>query len=150
MLAELLEQSMASHTQALRAKAPEKWELYKLAWDLRLQAHDLDPEHSHEAWNTEERHTPVHVKNHDTLLAFYEHLESMGRFPVAVMKAKKRASLSEWEFAAPAERKLPINDAAHVRAAASRLNQTQGIDKAAAAKKIAAAEKKLGIGKGKK
>ena len=68
---------------------------------------------------------------------------------MAVLKAKTRNHLSHWEFAAPAERKLPINDAAHVRNAAARLNQTQGIDKKAAAAKIRATEKRMGIGRGK-
>ena len=68
---------------------------------------------------------------------------------MAVMKAKKRNSLDRWSFAAPEERKLPLNDAAHVRNAAARLNQTEGIDKAAAKKRIQAAEKRFGIkGKG--
>jgi len=64
---------------------------------------------------------------------------------MAVMHAKKRNKLSGWEFAAPAERKLPISDAAHARNAMARLNQTQGINKAAAKKRILAAEKKFGV-----
>lgn len=64
---------------------------------------------------------------------------------MAVMHAKKRNSLSRFEFAAPGERKLPLNDAAHVRNAAARLNQTQGIDKEAARRRIAAAERRMGI-----
>ena len=41
---------------------------------------------------------------------------------MAKMKAAKRNHLEHWQFAAPAEKKLPINDAAHVRNAAARLN----------------------------
>ena len=46
---------------------------------------------------------------------------------MARLSAKQRKQLPDSEFAFPKERKEPINDATHVRAAAARFNQVEGV-----------------------
>ena len=58
---------------------------------------------------------------------------------------KQRDSLDDGKFAFPKERKMPIEDAAHVRNAVARFNQVEGVSDAerdAAWKRIQAAAKK--------
>jgi hypothetical protein len=43
------------------------------------------------------------------------------------LTSKKRDRLPEETFAFPKERKLPLNDASHVRNAAARFNQVEGV-----------------------
>src|SRR5437763_1946282 len=67
---------------------------------------------------------------------------------MAELRAAKRNKLKGKQFAAPHERKLPVNDPAHARNAMARLNQTHGLsaeEKKAAKRKILAAYKRFGI-----
>jgi hypothetical protein len=69
---------------------------------------------------------------------------------MAELTGKKRSRLadSSYAYVHDDERKLPINDAAHVRAALSRFNQTEfhsAAAKATAKRKIMAAAKKFGV-----
>ena len=64
------------------------------------------------------------------------------------LSAEDRDHLSKREFAFPEQRKEPIEDAAHVRAAVARFNQVKGVTDAerdAAWKRIEAAAKKFGV-----
>lgn len=64
------------------------------------------------------------------------------------LDSKTRKGLSSEDFAVPSKRKLPIHDAAHVRNALARFNQTQGLtpaEKSAAKARIHRAAKKFGI-----
>lgn len=66
----------------------------------------------------------------------------------AEISGKQRDALDAGAFAVPGKRQLPIQDAAHVRAALARFSQTQGLtpeEKATAKTKIQAAAKKFGI-----
>lgn len=66
----------------------------------------------------------------------------------APLTTKKRKGLPDSAFAFPRLRKLPINDAAHCRAAISRFNSTTGwtaAEKRTAFRKILRAAKKFGI-----
>jgi hypothetical protein len=45
------------------------------------------------------------------------------------LNAKKRDKLPDIEFAFPKERKAPLSDASHVRNAAARFNQVEGVSK---------------------
>jgi hypothetical protein len=61
---------------------------------------------------------------------------------------KDRDELSESKYAFPKERKEPIEDARHVRAAIARFNQVEGVsddERDAAWKRILAAAKKFGV-----
>ena len=77
--------------------------------------------------------------------------DSKGKRTMAVISTKKRNALPDSSFAWPEKRKFPVSDAAHTRAAASRLAQAvkQGrVSKEQAAKihsRIAAAGKKFGV-----
>lgn len=67
---------------------------------------------------------------------------------MADLDTDTRNSLDDSDFAVPATRQLPIHDEAHVKAAMSRFGQTKFTDagqKSAAAKRIVAKAKKLGI-----
>ena len=71
---------------------------------------------------------------------------------MAELNAKKRDSLPANSFAFPKQRKMPLNDASHVRNALARFNQVEGVtesEKAAAKKKIEAAASKDGVNLGK-
>ena len=46
---------------------------------------------------------------------------------MAQLSEKKRDKLSDSDFAFPKERKEPINDADHVRAAVARFDQVEGV-----------------------
>jgi hypothetical protein len=46
------------------------------------------------------------------------------------LNAKKRDKLPDKEFAFPKERKEPLTDASHVRNAAARFNQVEGVSDA--------------------
>ena len=64
------------------------------------------------------------------------------------LDSKERKALGSDKFAAPSSKKLPINDANHVRNALARFNQTKGLspaEKSAALAKIHRAAKKFGI-----
>lgn len=65
-----------------------------------------------------------------------------------VLDTKDRDSLGSEQFAVPGKRKLPIHDAAHVRNALARFNQTEGLtpaEKKTAMTRIRRAAKKFGI-----
>jgi hypothetical protein len=49
---------------------------------------------------------------------------------MAELSEKKRDKLPDSAFAFPKERKMPLNDAAHVRNAAARFNQVEGVSEA--------------------
>jgi hypothetical protein len=64
------------------------------------------------------------------------------------LSSKKRKQLPDKEFAFPEERKAPLTDASHVRNAAARFNQVQGVSKAEkeqAKGRIKRAAKKHGV-----
>lgn len=64
------------------------------------------------------------------------------------LSQKERDELGNSRFAFPKERKEPIEDATHVRAAIARFNQVQGVsdsERDEAWKRILAAAKKFGI-----
>ena len=64
------------------------------------------------------------------------------------LNKKKRDQLPDGDFAFPRERKEPLIDASHVRNAAARFNQVEGVsraEKAAAGKRIERAAKKFGV-----
>ena len=64
------------------------------------------------------------------------------------LKAAQRNALPEGTFAFPSERKLPLEDAAHVRNAIARFDQVEGVsdhDRDAAWKRIKAAAERYGI-----
>lgn len=65
----------------------------------------------------------------------------------AELDAAQRKEIPSEDFACPKERKLPIHDAAHVRAALSRFDQTDfsSCDKEEARSRILAAAKRLGV-----
>jgi hypothetical protein len=66
----------------------------------------------------------------------------------ATLTAAARKNLRAGQYAVPGKKKLPIHDAAHVRNAWARLNQTEGLtteEKATARKRIIAAAKRFGI-----
>ena len=70
-------------------------------------------------------------------------VEGMGE-----LKAKKRDQLPESAFAFPKERKMPLNDANHVRNAAARFNQVEDVsaaEKKTAKARIERAAKKKGV-----
>jgi hypothetical protein len=61
------------------------------------------------------------------------------------LSEKERAALDDGKFAFPNERKMPIEDATHVRNAVARFNQVEGVsdnERDAAWKRIEAAAKK--------
>jgi hypothetical protein len=67
---------------------------------------------------------------------------------MAELNEKKRDKLPDSTFAFPKERKMPLNDATHVRNAASRFNQVEGVsaaEKKTAKGKIERAAKKTGV-----
>ena len=67
---------------------------------------------------------------------------------MAELSEKKRDRLSSSTFAFPKERKMPLNDASHVRNALARFNQVEGVsasEKAAAKRRIKVAAKKFGV-----
>jgi hypothetical protein len=66
---------------------------------------------------------------------------------MADLTTKKRNRLSSQSFACPRDRKLPINDAAHVRNAMARFNQVESkfCHPATARRRILAAAHKYGI-----
>ena len=64
------------------------------------------------------------------------------------LTAKKRNGLSAREFAFPAQRKEPLENAGHVRNAIARFNQVEGVtdsERDAAWKRIKSAAKKFGV-----
>jgi hypothetical protein len=72
---DLLRASLAAHQAALEARqqrdpATASLQL-QIAYDLRLQAHRLDPDHTAPAWQAEDRKTPRGRDTHSELLAFY-------------------------------------------------------------------------------
>ena len=67
---------------------------------------------------------------------------------MAELDDKKRDNLSDRDFALPDQHKLPINDKEHVRNAAARFNQVQGVstdEKKKAAGRIERAAKREGV-----
>jgi hypothetical protein len=67
---------------------------------------------------------------------------------MAELNANKRDKLPDSSFAFPKERKMPLNDASHVRNAVARFNQVEGVSTAAkktARTKIEKAAKKKGV-----
>ena len=70
----------------------------------------------------------------------------IGRMPE--LNEKKRDELPDQEFAFPKERKEPLTDASHVRNAAARFNQVEGVsdaEKEQAKGRIKSAAKKHGV-----
>jgi hypothetical protein len=68
--------------------------------------------------------------------------------PMAKLNASKRADLTEKQFAFPAQRKEPLENATHVRNAVARFDQVDGVTDAerdAAWKRIRVAAKKYGV-----
>lgn len=66
----------------------------------------------------------------------------------AELDSDRRNALDDSDFAVPGKRKLPINDAAHVRNAIARFKQTQGLtaeEREAAKGRIKGAAKKFGV-----
>jgi len=64
------------------------------------------------------------------------------------LSEKQRDSLDDDQFAFPKERKMPIEDASHVRNAVARVNQVEGVSDAerdAAWKRIEKAAKKYDV-----
>ena len=64
------------------------------------------------------------------------------------LNAKKREKLPDSAFAFPKERKLPLNNASHVRNASARFNQVEGVsasEKKTAKGCIERAAKKKGV-----
>ncbi|MGA2665430.1 MAG: DUF6582 domain-containing protein [Nitrososphaerales archaeon] len=63
------------------------------------------------------------------------------------LSTSKRAGMSSQQFACPRDRKLPINDAAHVRNAMARFDQVESefCHPATARRRIIAAAKKFGV-----
>jgi hypothetical protein len=66
---------------------------------------------------------------------------------MARMSYRKKKSLPMKQYACPRDRKLPINDAAHVKNAMARFNQVESkfCHPATARRRILAAAKKFGI-----
>jgi hypothetical protein len=67
---------------------------------------------------------------------------------MADLSEKKRDKLPDSAFAFPKERKEPLTDASHVRNAAARFNQVEGVSKAEKKKakgRIERAAKKHGV-----
>jgi hypothetical protein len=66
---------------------------------------------------------------------------------MADLTTEKRNRMKSQEFACPRDRKLPINDAAHVRNAMARFNQVESTfcHPATARRRILAAAKKFGV-----
>ncbi|MDQ6917767.1 MAG: hypothetical protein M3Z98_00265 [Candidatus Dormibacteraeota bacterium] len=67
---------------------------------------------------------------------------------MAELNAKKRDKLPDSSFAFPKERKMPLNDAGHVRNASARFNQVEGVsaaEKKTAKLKIERAAKEKGV-----
>ena len=64
------------------------------------------------------------------------------------LDANARKHIAEKNFAFPKQRKEPLENAAHVRNAAARFNQVEGVteaERSAAWKRIEAASKKFGV-----
>jgi hypothetical protein len=67
---------------------------------------------------------------------------------MAKLSEKKRDKLPDSKFAFPKERKEPLTDARHVRAASARFNQVEDVSKSEkqeAKKRIERAAKKYGV-----
>lgn len=67
---------------------------------------------------------------------------------MAERSSKKRDELPDSAFAFPRQRKEPLTDASHVRNAAARFNQVQGVsdaDREEAKRRIERAAKKFGV-----
>jgi len=67
---------------------------------------------------------------------------------MAKLSKPERDNLSKKQFAFPQQRKEPLENAAHVRNAAARFNQVEGVseeDRRDAWKRIEAAAKKFGV-----
>ena len=66
---------------------------------------------------------------------------------MAKMSYQKKKSLATTQYACPRDRKLPINDAAHVRNAMARFNQVESkfCHPVVAKRRILAAAKKFGV-----
>jgi hypothetical protein len=64
------------------------------------------------------------------------------------LTTKKRKRIRDETFAFPKQRKMPLNDASHVRSAAARFNQVKGVsesEKRTAYRKILRAGKKFSV-----
>ena len=67
---------------------------------------------------------------------------------MAELSKPERDQLSKTQFAFPKQRKEPLENASHVRNAAARFNQVEGVseeDRREAWKRIEAAAKKFGV-----
>lgn len=67
---------------------------------------------------------------------------------MAKLSKPARDRISEGQFAFPKQRKEPLENASHVRNAAARFNQVEGVteaERSAAWKRIEAAAKKFGV-----
>jgi len=80
-VAELLKESLSLHRQAMpvtvgqgsrrRTSKTRDREKLRQAYELRKQAHALDPEHDDEAWADEQSVTPVGYDTHEMFMRFY-------------------------------------------------------------------------------
>lgn len=75
LVASKLAESVAAHRAALEARqhrdpVTARVQLLR-AYDLRTEAHDLDPDHIAPAWLAEQRQTPTGRDTHTDLMAFY-------------------------------------------------------------------------------
>lgn len=76
-VAKLLKDSLTAHKRALaarKAKSPDAGSLLQQAYDLRVAAHQADPEHADPAWAEEDTHTNTSKPTHEQLMAFYQSL----------------------------------------------------------------------------
>lgn len=67
---------------------------------------------------------------------------------MAKLSKPERDDMSKTQFAFPKQRKEPLENASHVRNAAARFNQVEGVseaDRSEAWKRIEAAAKKFGV-----
>lgn len=83
-VAELLQASIAAHKASIPARQKRdlatSFGLLMQAYQLRVAAHALDPEHADMAWAEEQKHTMAQADTHAELMAFYEQqFEANGR-----------------------------------------------------------------------
>ncbi len=74
-VAKLLADSMTAHTLAAHMRRQQNrtaaQSALQRAFDLRMQAHDMDPKHESPAWQAEQAHTANGVDTHSALMSFY-------------------------------------------------------------------------------
>lgn len=72
----LLRESAAAHLRAKQLRSQKDFwhgdEQLRIARDKRVQAHELDPEHTAPEWQVEQARMPHRVNCHDAMMAFYD------------------------------------------------------------------------------